>query len=108
MTFSNPHKSEKLSSLLEHMAAEFIQRENPTSALITVTGSKLSDSKRNIDILISVLPETEEKKALEALGRLKKGLSQYIETHAKIGRMPSVDFKIDLGEKNRQRIEDII
>lgn len=96
MTFANPHKSEKLSTLLEHMAAEFINRENPTTSLITVTGSKLGDTMRHIDIYVSVLPESSENNAIEVLNKLKKDFSEYVETRAKIGRMPSFEFKIDL------------
>ena len=90
------------------MAAEFIAKENPTTSLITVTGSKLNDSMRHIDILVTILPESEEKKAIEILRKLKKDFSDFVEDHAKVGRMPSFDFELDVGEKNRRRIEDII
>ena len=108
MTFANPHKREKLSATLEHLAAEFIAREGNQTALVTVTGSKLSDSGRHIDILVTVLPEESENGAIKILSESKKGFTEYVDKHAKIGRMPSFDFKIDKGEKNRLRIEDII
>lgn len=107
MTFLN-YKKEKITSLLERMAAEFISKEGDFSSLVTVVGSQLSDSGRHINILISVLPETDEKRILELLSKMKKGYAKYVENRAKVSRMPSFDFKIDKGEKNRQIIEDII
>lgn len=96
MTFSNQnHKRERLSSLLEHLAAEFISRHTDQDALVTITGSRLSDSGEHIDLFISVMPESGENKALEILSRSKKDFSEYVEKRAKISRMPSFDFKID-------------
>lgn len=108
MTFANPHKSEKLSTLLERLAAEFLARENPTSSLITVTGSKLSDTMRHIDIFVSVLPETDEKNVLLALNKVKRDFSEFIEKHSKISRIPSFDFKIDPTLSKQMKVMGII
>ncbi len=109
MTFpTNRHRKEKISSLLEHLAAEFIVREADNSSLITVTGSRLSDSGQHIDILVTVLPEEKEEVVKGFLARHKAGFAEYINERAKIGRTPKFDFKIDKGEKNRRVIEDIL
>ncbi len=109
MAFSTYNfRKEKLTSALEHLAAAFISKDGPLSPLITVTRSELSDSGRHITILVSVLPESEEKTAMEFLSKSKKDFSLYIQEHGQVMRMPSLDFKIDEGEKNRRIVEDII
>ena len=109
MTFATYNfRKEKLTSAIEHLAAEFISRDGPKSPLITVTRSELSDSGRHITIFISVLPESEEKFVLDFLAKNKKYFSEYSSEHGNIARMPSFDFEIDKGEKNRRIIEDII
>ncbi|MFZ3020337.1 MAG: ribosome-binding factor A [Minisyncoccia bacterium] len=109
MTFSTYNfRKEKLTSALEHLAAAFISKEGPLSPLITVTRSELSDSGRHITILVSVLPESEEKKAMDFLSDNKKGFSEYVQEHGQVMRMPSFDFKIDEGEKNRVAVENLI
>ncbi len=108
MPIPKKHKKEKLSSVLEHLAAEFIAREANRSPLVTVTGSRLSDSGRHIDILISVLPEHQEEAAIDFLTRHKKDFAKFVEERARVGRMPGFDFLVDTGEKNRRRVEDII
>ncbi len=105
---TNRHKKEKISSVLEHLAAEFILRESEGTALITVTGSRLTDSGKHIDILMTVLPEDKELQVVTFLAKKKQDFFEYVNGKAKIGRMPSFAFKIDKGEKNRRVIEDII
>ncbi|TAL48988.1 ribosome-binding factor A [Patescibacteria group bacterium] len=100
-----PHRREKLPELLKHLAAEFIEREKVSRALITVTDAALSESGEKAKILVTVYPESEEKAALESLKRQKRYFLEYVDMHARIGRIPSVAFDIDEGEKNRQRIE---
>jgi ribosome-binding factor A len=109
MTFStNNFRKEKLTSALEQMAAKFISQDGPHSPLITVTRSELSDSGRHIKIFVSVLPESEEKIAMDFLTKNKKHFSEYVQENGNISRMPSFDFAIDEGEKNRRIVEDII
>lgn len=108
MPEARPFKREKITSLLEHLAAEFISRESNRTSLVTVTGSRLSDSGRRIDILITVLPETQENAVIDFLSRNKKEFADFVDEHARVGRMPSFSFQIDKGEKNRRIIEDIL
>src|SRR3989344_842893 len=105
---TNRFKKEKLSALMERMAAEFIAREANPVSLETVTGTEHSTSANHINILVTVLPESEEKNVINLLTKNKNGFFEYLDKHAKIFRIPSFDFKIDKGEKNRRKIEDII
>jgi len=98
-------RKEKLPELLKHLAAEFIERESNRSSLITITNALLSQNGQHVKILFTVLPDNQEKTVLEFLQRKKKDFFEFVDKNAKIGRMPRVDFAIDAGEKNRQRIE---
>jgi len=99
------HRKEKLSTLLERLAAEYLERESNRTALITITGSFVNESGRSAHIYYTVLPEDKEAAVSEFLGRKMSDFVAYIDKHARIGRMPKIKFTLDLGEKNRQRIE---
>ncbi len=99
------YRKEKLPELLKHLAAEFIERESNRTSLVTVTNASVSESQKQVKILFTVLPEKEEEVVLEFLNRKKKDFYDYVDSRARIGRMPLVQFVIDEGEKNRQRID---
>lgn len=101
------HRKEKLPELLKHLAAEFIERESNRTSLITVTNASLSESGKSAIIRFTVLPESHEKMVLDFLERRKPDFLLYIDEHARVGRMPSITFALDFGEKNRQRIDFI-
>ncbi len=102
------HRKEKLPELLQHLAAEWIERESNRTSLITVTGSQISDNQKRVRILFTVLPESQEPAVLDLLKRRMGDFINYIEKHARIGRMPEIEFSIDSGEKNRQRIDFLL
>jgi ribosome-binding factor A len=105
MTKSTSHRKEKLPELLKHLAAEFIERESNRTSLVTVTDATISDSQKQVRILFTVLPENDEDVVLEFLNRKKRDFFEFIDKRARIGRMPDIQFVVDKGEKNRQRIE---
>ena len=98
-------KDKKVEELLTHCAAEFASRESNRQSLITVTRTILDDRGHHANILITVLPEHKTDAALDFLNRNKKEFSDYVRTHAKIGRMPSLSFILDKGEKNRHAVD---
>ena len=100
-------KKEKVASLLGHLAAEFLARESSGSSLITVTGTAPSPDGKYVTILFTAFPETKEQAALDFVKRRIDDFREYVESHSRIGRIPFIEWKIDLGEKNRQKIQDI-
>ncbi|PIQ67181.1 MAG: hypothetical protein CO184_00960 [Candidatus Zambryskibacteria bacterium CG_4_9_14_3_um_filter_40_16] len=98
-------RKEKLSELLAHLAAMFIEGESNRTTLITVTGAIISNNQQRAKILFTVLPEREEVSVSEFLNRKKKDFQGFIDKHARIGRMPTIEFAVDWGEKNRQKID---
>jgi len=82
-------------------------RESNRNSLITVTRTILGKNERSAKIFFSVLPETDEVKVLSFLNRKRGEFAEYVDKHARIGMMPGIEFVIDSGEKNRQKIEGI-
>jgi ribosome-binding factor A len=102
-----PHHTERLAEQLQHLAANFIQRESNSTSLITVTRCELSENKKCATIFISVFPTDNEKMAEEFVKRKRTEFVGYVHDNSKIGRLPSISFKIDFGEKNRQRLDEL-
>ncbi|MBI4079629.1 ribosome-binding factor A [Candidatus Kaiserbacteria bacterium] len=100
----------QVSEELAHMAGEFLAREvaNPSIyGLITVTRAELSDDFRNVTVLLSVLPHTKEEEALAFAKRARSDFRTYVKEHSFLQPVPIIDFEIDYGEKNRQRVDEL-
>ena len=102
-----PHRAEILSQQLQQKAAEYLQRESNRTSLITVTRCVLSENQKHATIFFTVLPTDKEAVAIEFVRRQRGDFIQFIRDTAKIGRLPLLDFKLDVGEKNRQRIDEL-
>ena len=87
-----PQKREKLTSLLSHLAAEFLERETGNDSMITVTGTSLSEHGEHLDILFTVLPEQKEQGALGFANRRIGDFRDFIKKRSRIGRIPSIKF----------------
>ena len=61
----------------------------------------------NISI-ITVFPEIHEKTALEFAKRKRSEFKEFVKENSKLGRIPMMDFEIDFGEKNRQKIDSLL
>jgi ribosome-binding factor A len=95
---------------LAHMAGNFIAREVPNPSvvgLVTITRAKLSEDYKNVTVFFSVLPQTLEQEALVFAKRVRSDFREYIKKNSKLHPIPTVDFEIDIGEKNRQRVDDL-
>ena len=95
---------------LAHMAGEFLAREvaNPSVVgLITVTHAELTEDYKNVTVFFSVLPATLEQDALKFAKRARTDFREYIKKHSQLHPIPTVDFEIDYGEKNRQRVDEL-
>ena len=97
----------QVSEAIAHLAADFFARESNRESLITVTRADVSPDLKNVIIFLSVLPETYEDHVLHFARRSRTNFREFIKKHAAMRFLPNVDFEIDLGEKNRQRIDDL-
>ncbi len=92
---------------LAHLAGDFFARESNIKALITVTHAEIVPTFKNVTVYFSVLPQTMEAAALKFAKRSRTDFREYIKNHSFLHPLPVVDFEIDLGEKNRQRIDEL-
>ena len=93
--------------MLLRLSAEFV-RDNATSAsLLTVTRVELSPTGKEAKIYFTTMPENEEDTALKFLIRKTPEFKKYIKDESRLGFVPHIDFKIDYGERNRQRLDEL-
>jgi ribosome-binding factor A len=104
---SDEHRPTKISEEIQHHAADFFSREANRNTLITITRAELSPSQKQITVYFSVIPTSEERRALAFMQRKRNDFIIYLRRHTRIGILPKLEFEIDLGEKNRQRIDDL-
>lgn len=114
MEISKGNKDGRLKDIIQEFAAKFIQRESNYTSLITVTEVILADRGRRATIFFTVLPtggadtiESKEKAALDFMKRKRTEFRDYIQENSRLARIPFFDFEIDIGEKNRQKIDEI-
>lgn len=100
-------KDDKLKELIRELAAEYFSRESNRLSLITITDVEIFNRGGKARILMTVLPETAEQSALEFAHRQLTEFRQYVMDKSRIGRIPFFEVAIDVGEKNRQRIDEL-
>lgn len=101
-------KDEKAASLLTKMAAEYFENESSGQSLITVTRVDILDRGKRAIIFFTALPVEEEPKALEFAKRRRNDFRRFVMSKKSFGYAPRIDFQIDLGEHNRQRIDELL
>lgn len=97
----------QVSEEIAHHAADYFARESNRESLITITRADVSPDLKNILIFFSVLPESFEERALHFAKRSRSDFRDYLKHKAALRYLPNIDFEIDYGEKNRQRIDDL-
>ncbi len=97
----------QIADTLAHLAADYFARESNRESLITVTRADVSPDLKNVVIFFTVLPESKQATALDFAKRNRTDFRDYIKKHSKLQFLPNIDFDIDYGEKNRQRIDEL-
>jgi len=100
-------KDQKMKEIIRELASEFLSRESNRTSLITITNVELEARGSRAKILFTVLPENQENAALDFFTRRLSDLREYVGEHARMMRIPFFEVAIDIGEKNRQRIDEI-
>jgi ribosome-binding factor A len=101
-------KDEKIASLICRFAAEYFCLESNKNSLITITRADIFDRGRRAMVYFTALPREKEDEALEFAKRRKRDFRQFIMAKKSFGFVPRIDFCIDLGEHNRQRIDELL
>lgn len=97
-----------MANLIKELSATFLGREANNTSLITVTGATCSPDLKRATIFISVLPEGREHTALDFTKRKRRELREYLKKNLQIKNIPFIDVEIDQGEKNRQKIDELL
>ncbi|MEK7068595.1 MAG: ribosome-binding factor A [Patescibacteria group bacterium] len=92
---------------LREAAAEFISREANRNSLITVTRASLTDDRKRGVVYLTVYPEDAEESAVAFANRNRAEFGKFFETRVRGMRIPHIEFMIDRGEKNRQRLDEL-
>ncbi len=104
---SMSHREIQVAEELQHHAADFFARESNAQSLITVTRTVMGQGLKTAMIYFTVLPESFEKTALAFAKRSRSDFRDYVKKHSAFHPIPTIDFEIDMGEKNRQRVDDL-
>jgi ribosome-binding factor A len=101
-------RNEKVANNIKELSAQFLGRENNRSSLITVTSATTSPDLKKATIFITVLPTSKEIAALDFVKRKRGDLREFLKKNMPIKIIPFIDVMIDVGEKNRQRIDELL
>ena len=101
------NRTEKMIRVIKEAAASFMQLESNGASLVTITEVRLSKDEKYANILFTVLPEDKEEAVLDFAKRKRTEFRQFTKSKTRLGRIPTFDFDIDLGEKHRQKIDII-
>ncbi len=101
-------REERIKEIVGEIAARYINVESNRQSLITVTGVEMRERGKKATILVTVLPEEMETKAIEFLSRKRNDFWRFVQKESRLERVPSFVFAIDRGEKARQRIDALL
>ena len=101
-------RNEKVANQIKELGALFLGRENNKTSLINVISATCSPDLKRATTYITVLPLEKEKTALEFAKRKRPELRQFLKKNLPIKIIPFIDIAIDLGEKNRQKIDELL
>lgn len=100
-------RNEKVKEIIREKAAQFFARESSNTALITVTNVQLLEKSKKAVVYFTVYPNEKEPGALDFAKRKRSAFREYLKQETRLFQLPFIDFEIDLGEKNRQKIDEL-
>ena len=101
-------RNEKIANSIKEFAATFLGRENNKTSLLTVTGATVSPDLKRATIFITVFPASKENEMLHFIQRRLGELRETLKKNMVIKTIPFLEVKIDEGEKNRQKIDELL
>jgi len=102
-----PERKDLMAREIARAAGMFIARESNQQSLITVIHVDVSPDFTNAIIYVSVLPESSENAALDFLKRQRGDFRSWVAKELRFKRVPTFDFALDIGEKNRQQVQNL-
>ena len=101
-------RNEKVANHIKELTAGFLSRVDNRTSLITVTSATCSPDLKRATVFITVFPTEKEKPALEFAKRQRGELREFLKKTLTIKIIPFLDIAIDLGEKHRQKIDELL
>ena len=101
-------RNEKIASMVQKLAAEFIEKNSNGKSMITVTVVDLSPDMKEARVLFTVLPSSAEAAAEDFLKRQRSDFRDYVKKVWNMRTIPFFDFELDKGERHRQRIDELL
>ena len=103
------YKEERLNSSIKEIASDFFEKEvSIPGILLTVTRIELRNHFTKAQIFVTVYPDSREKEAMNAVKTKSQFLHDYFKKRLRIRIIPRFEILIDKGEKNREKIEEIL
>jgi ribosome-binding factor A len=102
------NRTDKIQDQIREIAARVVERESNKTALITITRVELFERGRKAMLYISVLPENGEDSAINFLKRKRAEIRDEVKKKLNIRTIPFLDAEIDLGEKARRHIDELL
>jgi len=99
-------KTTVAAQLAKH-AAVFVAKESNRQSLVTITRADISPDLKRATIFYTVLPQDAEDTVHKFLERQRTDFRTYIKKHMKIKTLPWIGFALDVGEKSRQRLDEL-
>ncbi|MFA6095841.1 MAG: ribosome-binding factor A [Candidatus Paceibacterota bacterium] len=101
-------KHDRFEEIVRDLASRFLSLESNRTSLITVTKVEANERATHTTIYITAFPENQEQAALDFARRQRSAFRDYVKEHSRLMRIPMFDFKIDMGEKARQKIDALV
>lgn len=98
----------RITSLIHELAASYIVQEANTDPMITITNVSISPDYRQATIYITTIPDGREEDAVIFLKRHGREMRRQIMKKSDLKIIPHFEFAVDVGEKHRQHIDDIV
>ena len=102
------NRNERLTEILHDLGARFLNLNGNKSSLLTITKVELTRDAKHATIFFTVFPDNFEKTALEFAKRKRGEFKEFVKENSQLGRIPLLNFEIDFGEKNRQKIDSLL
>ena len=93
---------------MRDLVAKYLETESDRSAVITITRVELLHEGKLARCYISVFPPESEKVALGFAERRASDMRAFAARETKTRFVPEFEFVPDQGEKNRQRIDELL
>lgn len=107
MNPKDQNREKKIEEIIKKSATKFMLEEGSNNSLVTFTHVYVTPESEQATVFFTAFPESREQEALDFLKRKRTDFKHYIKSNTRLQRIPFIDFEIDIGEKNRQKIDKI-